>query len=229
MANNPVDSRKNQLSGLLDYLPAIFREPPKISASPPASPPLPLGRFLMAFESILLGLPKSKTAEWADLQFQPGIEEILGGAVEQKDTGEREVLLEGIQRYFDPGADYPPCPPGKVEDYNRTPKEFLPWLAGWVALTLRDDWNEERGRAFIANAVPLLYQRRGTKQGVLDIISMYTGWQQVTIVDDPSVVADFAFTVNVHGQDDFENMREIVMALIELQKPAHTSFELFSR
>src|SRR5215467_2848531 len=120
MAIDPgqLHHRTGQVSRLLQYLPAIFQETPGVPANPPA--PLPIGRFLMAFESILLGLPKSHPSEWADLQQQPGFEEILGGTVQQ---GTSEKLLDGIHRYFDPGPDYP-VDSQKVPDYNRAPSEF---------------------------------------------------------------------------------------------------------
>jgi hypothetical protein len=129
-----LDPRIGQLSRLLGYLPAIFQEP-----TVPASP-LPVGRLLMAFESLLLGLSKNRPEEWADLQQQPGFEEILGGALQQ---GTAEQLLDGVQRYFDPGAGYS-SDSRKIADYNRAPSEFLAWLGGWVALALRDDWTDDQ-------------------------------------------------------------------------------------
>jgi phage tail-like protein len=206
--------RKNQLSRLLEYLPAIFREQP-----PDVSPPLPLGRFLMAFESILLGLPKSSDDECRDLLYQPGFEEILGGALRQ---GTKTKLLDGIQRYFDPvgSADLPDSE--KVANYNRAPAEFLSWLAGWVALTLRDDWTDDKKRLFIAKAVRL-YRLRGTKAGVKEFVEAYTDGP-VEILDDAK---PFSFKVKLktsgtHIQKDMD----IVNAIVELQKPAHTSFGL---
>lgn len=237
-----LDPRKsgNQLSRLLDDLPAIFRQPPE---SPPAGQPLPLGRFLMAFEAILLGLPKNREDEWADLHHHPGIEEILGGATGSADkpemsrtfslgsvrgssgSGEPEVLLEGIHRYFDPGPDYE-SHPKKLEDFNRTPKDFLAWLAGWVALTLRDDWKPEHKRKFIANAVKL-YKERGTKDGIKGFVEIYTGNQLVNIDDEDSSLKPFEFKVTVLTDlVNFMNQRDTLTALIELQKPAHTSFRL---
>lgn len=232
-----LDPRIGQVSRLLGYLPAIFQDLPDDTANPP---PLPLGRFLMAFESILLGLPKSRLAEWADVQQQPGFEEILGGVFEQ---GSSEKLLDGIQRYFDPG------PAGladsrKVADYNRTPSEFLGWLAGWVALALRDDWTDDHKRNFIAKAVQL-YRLRGTKAGVAQFVQTYTGGPPVEIfeqaaefqVGDHSRIgvdtvlgggAPFFFRVKLTSSDPlgFKKQMDMVTALIELQKPAHTSFSL---
>lgn len=233
-----LDPRKGQLSRLLGYLPAIFQELPTNPAD--ASAPLPIGRFLMAFESILLGLPKSLPAEWADLQQQPGFEEILGGAVQQ---GTSEKLLDGIHRYFDPGPDYP-VDSQKVPDYNRAPSEFLTWLAGWVALTLRQDWTDDHKRKFIANAVQL-YRLRGTKAGVIQFVQIYTGGPAIEISEQGSqfqlgvhsqvgvdTILDsgtpFFFRVKMTSSDPlgFQQQKDMVNALIELQKPAHTSFQL---
>jgi len=237
MAIDPakLDPRGGQLSRLLDYLPAVFQEPPG-----DASAPLPVGRFLMAFESILLGLQKSRAAEWADVQQQPGLEEILGGARQQ---GTAELLLEGIDRYFDPGPDYP-TDPVKVTDYNRAPSEFLEWLAGWVALALRDDWTDDHKRKFIAKAVQL-YRLRGTKAGVIQFVQTYTGGPPIEISEQGAqfqlgvhsqigvdTVLDsgtpFFFRVTLTSSDPvgFQKQIDIVTALIEMQKPAHTSFSL---
>lgn len=239
MAIDPkkLDPRKGQLSSLLGYLPAIFQELPENTTNPP--PPLPVGRFLMAFESILLGLPKSRPEERADLQ-QPGFEEILGGALQQ---GTSDKLLDGIQRYFDPGPDYP-SDPLKVQNYNRAPSEFLAWLAGWVALTLRDDWTDDHKRKFIAKAVQL-YRIRGTVAGVTQFVQTYTGGPPVQISEQGAqfqlgvhsqigvdTILDsgtpFFFRVKLTSSDPlgFQKQKEIVTALIELQKPAHTSFSL---
>ncbi|MFK0735066.1 MAG: phage tail protein I [Gloeotrichia echinulata HAB0833] len=53
-----------------------------------------------------------------------------------------------------------------------TPEEFLPWLAGWVSLSLRDDWAVEVKRQFIQQIVKL-YRLRGTKQGLIEILQIY--------------------------------------------------------
>ena len=232
-----LDPRNGQASRLLQYLPAIYQEAPPTSAS---SPPLPIGRFLMAFESILLGLPKSRTAEWADLRAQPGLEEIVGGASEE---GTAELLLAGVHRYFEPGPDDLPDS-AKAADYNRAPSEFLGWLAGWVALTLREDWTDDHKRKFIANAVQL-YRLRGTKAGVTQFVQTFTGGPPVQILEesaefqlgvhsrigDDTIIgggAPFFFRVRLTSSDPlgFQQQRDMVAALIELQKPAHTSFTL---
>jgi phage tail-like protein len=231
-----LDPRTGQVSRLLGYLPAIFQDP---GAGPSGEPNI-AGRLLMAFESILLGLSKSGPSEWTDLQYQPGFEEIIGGAGQ---GGGSSTLLTGIQRYFDPGPDYP-TDPQKLDDYNRAPLEFLGWLAGWVSLTLREDWSAEHKRKFIANAVQL-YRLRGTKAGIIQFVQTYTGGPAVEISEEGAefqlgvhsrigvdTVLDsgtpFFFRVKLASSDPlgFQKQQEIVTAIIELQKPAHTSFSL---
>ena len=238
IGSDKLDPRSGQASRLLGNLardlPAVARRNDRSAST---------RTFLMAFESILLGLPKNRPEEWRDLQYQPGFEEILGGALEQ---GTSELLLDGIHRYFDPDPDYLPDP-RKVADYNRTPStpsEFLAWLAGWVALTLRDDWTDDHKRKFIANAVQL-YRLRGTKAGVTKFVQIYTGGPPVEIseeaaefqlgvhsrIGEDTIIgggAPFFFRVKLTSSDPlaFQKQADMVNALIELQKPAHTSFTL---
>jgi hypothetical protein len=221
-----LDARTGQVSRLLGYLPAIFQDMSLAPTEIPASPqPLALGRVLMAFESILLGLAKSRPEEWRDLQFQPGLEEILGGAVLQ---GTSEQLLDGIERYFDPGPDYLPDP-RKVADHD---------------LNLRDDWTDDHKRKFIAKAVQL-YRLRGTKAGVTQFVQTFTGGPPVEILEESTefqlgvhsrigvdTIIDggmpFFFRVKLTSSDplSFQKQHDMVTALINLQKPAHTDFSL---
>src|SRR5262245_34228751 len=48
-------------------------------------------------------------------------------------------------------------------DPYETPKELLPWLAQWVALSHLSGLTEERQRQLLAEIVPL-YAQRGTKR-----------------------------------------------------------------
>ncbi|HVP54604.1 MAG TPA: phage tail protein [Candidatus Eisenbacteria bacterium] len=232
MAIDPhvLSPRTGQNSRLLSYLPAVFQEQPGAATGSP----LFLGRLLMAFEAILLGLNKSTPQESGELSQVVGLEEILGGAVDSL-TGKK--LLEGVQRFFEPGAG--------LADSERVPTDFLPWLAGWVSLTLREDWDESRKRDFIARAVQL-YRTRGTSSGVASFVEVYTGLP--VEIDE----ANEAFQIGVHssvGVDTvllggepfffrvklrlpnpdpvlFKQQTDIATSIIELQKPAHTSFSL---
>jgi phage tail-like protein len=156
-----------------------------------------LGRFLLAFEEILGGLEKQ---------------------------------LDSIEHYFDP---------------EKTPVEFLEWLSGWVAISLRADLNEEQRRDFVAQAVPL-YRLRGTKPGLETLIQIYTALPPVihefntpfqigvhsTIgVDtmlDGGAPHFFGVTIRLATPDPGERkrMQEVVTAIIDLEKPAHTQYKL---
>lgn len=185
----------NRTSSYLQYLPAIFSEDPL------------LGRFLLAFEQVLTGLDGS------DREPRRGLEEIIAT----------------IPQLFDPLA---------------TPREFLDWLAGWVALGLRADWREEQQRQFLAHIVPL-YRRRGTKQNLIELLKIYTGLDPeisegentVFQIGDHSTVgvdtqikgsAPHYFRVKVTIPPDratLQRQNQIIRALIDLEKPAHTAYD----
>jgi len=80
---------------------------------------------------------------------------------------EFEILLSGIDHYFDP---------------RNTPEQFLPWLASWVALELDDKWDQEKKRVQIAKAIDL-YRRRGTVEGLKQSIAVYDPDLQVSVVE----------------------------------------------
>jgi phage tail-like protein len=137
----------DQISSYLDHLPAIFQEDVDNDGVNF------IGRFLLAFEHLLSGVGDSE---------EPGLEEIIGGIVE---TESGELHLSGIHRFFDPGPDQP--------ERHRAPADFLEWLAGWVALSLRDDWREKDKRRIISEVVSR-YCERGTRKGLEDAIQIYT-------------------------------------------------------
>lgn len=176
-----------------------------------------LGRFLLAFEQILTGL------EEADGEPQQGLEDIIGR----------------IHTYFDPKPGETP------EATERAPAEFLPWLASWVALTLREDWDEEEKRRFIARIVPL-YRQRGTKAGLEEMLRTYTGmgvevdeFKQPFQVGVTSTVGldtmigggpPHYFKVKLflssRAGRDLSRREQIARAIINQEKPAHTYYDL---
>jgi phage tail-like protein len=143
-----------------------------------------------------------------------------------------EEVLDDIRRYFDP------------ED---TPADFLPWLAGWVAVSLRDDWSEASRREFLSKIVPL-YKKRGTRTSMLELLRIfvreYFGLIDLVYSDDDVQVLDhdgdadppyftddspphvFRVVLNMPGNDPQQLARttRIVRAVIEQEKPAHTYY-----
>lgn len=185
----PIDPKA--ASGYLQNLPAIFSEDPF------------LGRFLLAFEQVLTGLPGLVGREAVP---SLGLEEIIAA----------------IARLFNPKASWDDILPNKEKQ-----GEFLQWLAGWVALGLRADWTEAQQRDFLANIVPL-YRKRGTKENLVELLRIYTGLSPVITGAAETDVPHF-FHVSVTMPPDpatLQRQHQIATALIDLQKPAHTDYDL---
>jgi len=120
--------------------------------------------------------------------------------------------VDGIVRYLDPMT---------------TDVEFLPWLSGWVALTLRADWSEETQRSFLQQIVPL-YRDRGTRTGLQRMLTLYTG-QPVEVDDDFEQVPHFfqvRLTLRESDPQLLRQMQQIARAIIDQEKPAHTFYGL---
>ena len=207
------------LSRYLDDLPAIYRQ------EATGGRPDFLGRFLLAFEHVLTGVGDSG---------HPGFEEILEGIVAESGN----MAMAGAHRYFTPG-------PGEAPGL-RAPDEFLEWLSGWVALTLRDDWSSEERRRILAEIVPS-YRQRGTPGGLKQVLAAFTGVSPgaITIAEDPkpfqlgvsAIVNETTllgdelphyFTVHalVPGAADLARKRAVLRAIIDMEKPAHTHCNL---
>jgi phage tail-like protein len=172
-------------SSLLQYLPAIYHDERF------------LGRFLLAFELLLLG---------------------RDDAIQLKGLRGLEQTAAGIATYFDPYS---------VEE------DFLPWLASWTAFSLRFDLDVAKQRDFVANIIPL-YRYRGTKSNLEKLLKIFTDPEKITITDvRPGYIPDHGFQVTVQlksaspeVQARQQEIQEIARAIIELERPAHTSFEL---
>ncbi len=76
-----------------------------------------------------------------------------------------EDEIDNIARYFNPMA---------------VPKEFLTWLASWLALVLDENWPDEKKRELIRRA-PELFKKRGTLEGLKEYIRIFTGMSPAII------------------------------------------------
>lgn len=193
------------LSRYVEHLPAIFQEDEF------------LGRFLLAFERVLTGLPRPDA---------PNLPSVPAGI---------EQILDGIETFFDP---------------TETPPDFLPWLAGWVATSLREDWDTATRRRFIANIVPL-YRRRGTKRALQKLLQLYLNPnadpqgdadQDVEVLEDvpaseqpppplpprhfPPRYFQVRFTVPRQDPALLSRLAVIATYIIDREKPAHTYYGL---
>lgn len=79
----------------------------------------------------------------------------------EKKMDELGLILDAIALFFDPYL---------------TDREFLPWLASWVALVMDPEWQESKQRELIAKALDL-YRRRGTVGGLKQYLKIYTGME----------------------------------------------------
>ncbi len=97
---------------------------------------------------------------------------------------EIDLAIEHIDRFF--------------ETYG-IPSDFLSWLGSWLAMSMDEDWPEEKKRLFIENAVSL-YKMRGTRQGLERSIELFTGKK-------PFIVESFRASRTCTG-DSFRSCNE---------------------
>jgi P2-related tail formation protein len=173
-------------SGLLQYLPAVYQEDPF------------LGRFLLAFEKILLGRPDSPAADPPDPDLNP-----LG----------LEQIIDGLARLYDP---------------QTTPDEFLPWLSKWTALSLRADMTPRQQRDFLAQIIRLYQYRGTQANLVELLGLFLSATPSIKVLDtDPPYFFRVTITLPQRQSESFvRRQQEIANALIELEKPAHTDYTL---
>ena len=162
-----------------------------------------LVQFLLAFEKVLLGY-QDKAGDWNNNEK---LRELQG----------LEEVIAGLANFFDP---------------SKTRKEFLPWLAGWVAFSLRADVDEKKQREFIANMTEL-YRWRGTKKNLITLFKIFTN-REPTVTEPSDEANPHYFTVLLNlsdlvigkEQQEVDRQMEIAHALIRLEKPAHTRYKL---
>lgn len=168
-----------------------------------------LGHFLLAFEKVLLGR-QEKAGDWTNNER---LRELRG----------LEEVVAGLADFFDP---------------IKAQKEFLPWLAGWVAFSLRADVEEEKQREFIANMTEL-YRWRGTTKNLTRLFRIFTDRKPTfpdisdnteahyfkVLLDLSELVRGSAETES-DRQETLKRQIDIAHALIRLEKPAHTRYTL---
>ncbi|MEP7120844.1 MAG: phage tail protein I [Byssovorax sp.] len=163
------------------------------------------GPFIAPF---LLGFEAILTGH---VSAPPSVSSVPRGLVE---------TLDSIAEYFDP---------------RLAPLDFLPWLAQWVALTLRDDWSEKTRRNLIASVVPL-YHLRGTRKGIEAALELCLDSRNATVsvVDlrDGNVSFDpsyFEIHLTIGEREDSQALAStirMIESVANQQKPAHTFYKL---
>jgi phage tail-like protein len=126
-----------------------------------------------------------------------------------------------------------------------TPERFLPWLAEWVGMPLAADLTVGARRQLVARAVPL-YQRRGTPQGLAELLTIVTE-RPVTILEPEragfrvgaaivgrttQVGRDrphyFEVAIDVAGlnADATARVERLTRTFADAGRPAHTHYQL---
>jgi phage tail-like protein len=126
-----------------------------------------------------------------------------------------EKRVDTLDRLFDPA---------------RTDEEFLPWLSSWVAFTLRNDLDVTKRRDFLAKVIPL-YRKRGTVESLKKLIAIFTSAVPEISEETTAESGPHFFRVIIvlpRDTDPRAPIRQgaIARALIELEKPAHTTYLL---
>jgi len=166
-------------------------------------------------------------------------------AVYQEDEGSRDFLerflslfgsfLQGMEEQIDQVY--------RMFDPEVVTGPFLSWLAGWLALSFDENWSEDQVRRLLM-AAPFLYEKRGTRAGLEEIIAIYTG-------ERPLIVEYFQYKYlqevmdikeimsNLYGQDPYgftvlikqekvstAAQLAALQRIVEEEKPAFTDAKL---
>jgi phage tail-like protein len=169
---------------------------------------------------LMQSLPTPFREDRATNDFLKAFEKVLLGVKDTTTIGADpfrgiEELIAQLPAYFDPMA---------------TPEAFLPWLAGWLAFTLRADLDKAKHREFIAQ-LPELYQWRGTPRSLLKIVKTFTN-RDATVTLSPTdplcfqVMIDLSDLVKGKQQTEFDRVLAIAHALVRRERPAHTCYVL---
>jgi len=218
---------KSAPSKWLDYLPPIYHDQEFLNA------------YLCAFEKILTG--RNDGLEFPADSLPPNPVDGPQAALSDTNHSSLSVRMQrGAQsRSLEETIDLISV----LFDPLHTPKEFLPWLAGWAALSLRADLDEGAQRGFIAGIIQL-YRRRGTKENLINLLKIFT--QAPPEIEENIVPGDdfkkqfpqfantpqplYFFRVSILLSDPdpqtVQRKTAIAHALIEMEKPAHTFYEL---
>jgi phage tail-like protein len=215
-----------------------------LPAAPAPDPKVPGSRLLLHLPAIYQTFAEEGRPNFVGT-FLLAFEQILTGLEDGAGDGGLDGRISGLASVFDP---------------DTADAEFLEWMAGWVAMSLRADLHTRERREFIRRAVPL-YRRRGTRQGMLEMIRIHTSLahaapgadplppEQAPVVEIEETAPEFrlgggarvgrvaigggpphSFTVRIWDPRldaaSRRRMRDIVTAIIEQEKPAHTVYTL---
>jgi phage tail-like protein len=212
-------------SQYLDHLPQLFR---KLT---PVGMPNFLGEYLKIFEALLAG--RDDARDQNNKQIAEGIEELISGFTACLDAGLTPVADTAAATYT---------------------SDFLNYLASWVALVFDQNWPLEKKRAWLQKIVAL-YRKRGTRSGLTEYLHMFIG-QRVRVEElarqfvvgnpDNSLVGvntyiagaaayyfqvrfNYGFPPETFVLSEWNNYAKGIRTIVDLEKPAHTYYDLDTR
>lgn len=131
---------------------------------------------------------------------------------------------------------------------QKTEAQFVPWLAGWMALHIEPDWPLEQQRQWLRRA-PALYAIRGTRKALVTLLEMYTA-ETVQVLENAwpfepfriGVASEVGLTTTVlppmdlahcfvvqlpRGPEAYTDEQIVrIHRVIQAEKPAHTQYFL---
>ena len=130
-----------------------------------------------------------------------------------------ETEIHHIARFFDPDA---------------VSGDFLRWLSSWLDIVEDENWPEEKLRLLVKK-VPELYKMRGTRRGIEEIISIFTGEKPIILEQFQLQGAGIKETDDLYSKDPYtfyvlfapyqiknEHQLDTVRRILDLEKPAYT-------
>ncbi len=108
----------------------------------------------------------------------------------------------------------------KKLDVRTTDNEFLSWLSQWLGLVRDHRWPEQKWREFLLRA-PSLYKKAGTKEGLSELIELYSSYTPEIEEFSENATHPFFFCVRVDA-DLSETEVAVITAIVHMFKPAYT-------
>jgi len=104
---------------------------------------------------------------------------------------------------------------------DTAPESFLPWLNDWISTLVDEHWSADTQRELLRNA-SWLHQARGTAKGLCAHLGIATG---CPVSIDENVEGPHTFRVVIEGGGRSLDQR-IIERIIDLNRPAHTSYSI---
>jgi phage tail-like protein len=187
------------------------------------SPVLKKLRVYFPRESLISYLPAIYQEQQDESRFLERFLALFGAYFQ-----EMEEKIDRISKYFDPNAMH---------------GQYLTWLGTWLAVNEDESWGEEKLRQLIKQA-PELYKLRGTRQGLVRMLQIYTGAEayiieyfQMKQMQEKSELRELLS--RLYGDNPYcfcvmlpqdcvqtDKQRLIIESIINDQKPAFTEGKL---